>query len=88
MSLWSWLLLAAFLRPLAELFVLLAGEWWYQARFRTDRTLFDRYVIQVTTVGREQDRVNEIIAEIRSFPMSMPYELWVVVHRLLQGAGP
>jgi hypothetical protein len=75
---WSWLLLAAFLRPLAEIFILISGEWWYHAKFRTDRSQFDRYIIQVTTVGREQDRVNEIIAEIRSYPMSMPYEIWVV----------
>ncbi|MGZ4618443.1 MAG: glycosyltransferase family 2 protein [Frankiaceae bacterium] len=74
---WWWLLLIAFLRPLIELFILLAGEWWFQAKFREDRSRFRRYVIQITTVGREQDRVNEIINEIRSYPMSMPYEVWV-----------
>lgn len=73
-----WFLLAAFLRPIIEMAILGLGEWWYQARFREDRAQFARYTIQITTVGREVDRVNEIIAEIRSYPMSMPYQIWVV----------
>jgi hypothetical protein len=78
MTLYWWFLLVAFLRPLIEIFILISGEWWFQAKFRTDRSQFRRYIIQITTVGREEDRVNEIISEIRSYPMTMNYEIWVV----------
>ncbi|HEX6761946.1 MAG TPA: glycosyltransferase family 2 protein [Gaiellaceae bacterium] len=78
MSWARWLLFAAFLRPLAEIYVLVLGHWWVRARFLSDPTRFARLIVQITTVGREQVRVNEIIAEIRSYPLSMPYEIWVV----------
>jgi len=74
----SWLLLAAFLRPLAEMYILVMGKWWCHAHFHANPNRFKRYVIQMTTVGREEDRVNEIIDEIRAYPMTMPYEIWVV----------
>ena len=35
-------------------------------------------IIQITTAGREEDRVNEIIKQIRSYGLSMPYQVWVV----------
>jgi hypothetical protein len=73
------LLLVAYLRPLFELGLLLLGEWWFQSHFREDRSKFKRYVIQITSVGRELERVNEIVAEIRSYPMSMGYQIWVVI---------
>jgi hypothetical protein len=59
--------------------LLLLGEWWYQTAFLEDRTKFNRYVIQITSVGKEVVRVNEIIDEIRSYPMSMEYLIWVVI---------
>jgi Glycosyl transferase family group 2 len=74
-----WLLLLAYFRPLFEMALLLLGEWWSQVRFLEDRTKFQRYIIQITTVGKEQARVNEIVAEIRSYPLSMAYEVWVVI---------
>jgi hypothetical protein len=49
-----------------------------RARFRRDPARFARLIVQITTVGREQDRVNEIVDEIRAYPMSMPHEIWVV----------
>jgi cellulose synthase/poly-beta-1,6-N-acetylglucosamine synthase-like glycosyltransferase len=73
-----WLVLAAFFRPLIEAYVLVFGHWWVRARFRRDRSRFRRLVVQITTVGTEEERVNEIIAEIRSYPLSMPHEIWVV----------
>jgi hypothetical protein len=74
-----WVLLLAYFRPLLEMGLLLFGEWWFQARFRENRSKFKRYIIQITSVGREVDRVNEIISEIRSYPMTMPYLIWVVI---------
>src|SRR3954468_22933352 len=74
-----WVLLLAYFRPLFELMLFLLGEWWFHARFREDRSKFRRYVIQITSVGRELDRVNEIIEEIRCYPMTMQYQIWVVI---------
>jgi cellulose synthase/poly-beta-1,6-N-acetylglucosamine synthase-like glycosyltransferase len=74
----AWLLLIAFLRPLFEAYVLVLGKWWCHAHFHADSGKFRRLVVQITTVGREEDRVNEIIGEIRAYPMTMPYEIWVV----------
>jgi len=74
----AWLLVAAFLRPLVEVYILVAGHWWVRACFRRDRSRFARLIVQVTTVGKEQERVNEIVEEIRSFKLSMPHEIWVV----------
>jgi hypothetical protein len=74
----AWLLLAAFLRPLIEAYILVTGKWWSDAHFHADPSKFRRLVIQMTTVGREEERVNEIIDEIRAYPLTMPYEIWVV----------
>jgi Glycosyl transferase family group 2 len=74
-----WLLLLAYFRPLFEMTLLLMGEWWFHTRFKEDRSKFNRYVIQITSVGKELERVNEIVAEIRSYPMSMNFEIWVVI---------
>lgn len=74
----AWLLLVAFLRPLIEVYILVAGHWWVRTCFRRDRSKFTRLIVQITTVGREEKRVNEIIDEIRSYRLSMPHEIWVV----------
>jgi hypothetical protein len=74
-----WVLLLAYFRPLFEMLLLLFGEWWFHTEFKEDRERFVRYVIQVTSVGKEIERVNEIVNEIRGYPMSMPYEIWVVI---------
>jgi len=74
-----WVLMLAYFRPLFEMALLILGEWWFQVRFKEDRSKFNRYIIQITSVGREVERVNEIINEIRSYPMSMAYQIWVVI---------
>jgi Glycosyl transferase family group 2 len=74
-----WLLMLAYFRPLLEMGLLVLGEWWFQTQFKEDTSKFDRYIIQITSVGREVDRVNEIIGEIRSYPLSMKYQIWVVI---------
>jgi cellulose synthase/poly-beta-1,6-N-acetylglucosamine synthase-like glycosyltransferase len=75
---WAWLLLVAFFLPIAEALCLVAGEWWLHVRFEARPSNFTRLIIQITTVGREEDRVNEIIAEIRSHHLGMRLEIWVV----------
>src|SRR5260370_35021084 len=74
-----WFLMLAYFRPLFEMALLVLGEWWFQVRFKEDRSKFNRYIIQITSVGREVERVNEIIDEIRSYPMSMAYQIWGVI---------
>ena len=79
-----WVLLAFFLRPAAEILIIALGEWWFHTSFRENPARFTRLVIQVTTVGREQERVSEILKDIRAADLSMPYEIWVVTE---PGAG-
>lgn len=78
MAWYWWLLLAAFLRPGVEALMVAVGEWWFHSCFRRNPDRFSRLIIQITTTGREQDRVNEIIWEIHSYDLRMPYEVWVV----------
>lgn len=76
---WEWWLISfAFLTPLGEAGLLVIGEWWLHTGFKVDASKFKRLIIQVTTAGREQDRVNEIIAELRAMALSMHHEIWVV----------
>ena len=69
---------AVWLVPLAELALLAAGQLNYRLRFRSDPSKFRLLIIQVTTTGREQGRVNEIIAQICAYRLGMPYQIWVV----------
>jgi hypothetical protein len=69
---------AVWLVPLAELALLAAGQLNYRLRFRSDPSKFRLLIIQVTTTGREQRRVNEIIADITAYQLRMPYQVWVV----------
>jgi hypothetical protein len=63
--------------PLIELAMLVTGQLYYRLLFRRNPGKFRLLIIQVTTTGREQERVNEIIDQIRSYQLQMPYELWV-----------
>ncbi len=74
----QWVFLVAWLVPLIELILLATGHLWYRARFESAPWKFSRLLIQITTTGREEKRVNEIISEIRSYRLSMPYQIWVV----------
>jgi hypothetical protein len=69
---------SVWLVPLAELIMLLAGLAKYRFGFRSAPEKFRLLIMQVTTTGREMDRVNEVIAAIRAFQLSMPHEVWVV----------
>jgi glycosyl transferase family 2 len=75
--LWG-LIYTVWLIPLAELALLAAGQLNYRLRFRSDSGKFRLLIIQITTTGREQARVNEIIAHIRSYQLPMNYRVWVV----------
>jgi Glycosyl transferase family group 2 len=73
------LVYGAWLTPLAELGLLAVGHLAYRWRFREAKPgTFLYLIIQVTTAGREQARVTEIIKQIRGYGLAMPHEIWVV----------
>lgn len=74
---WS-LIYVAWMLPLAELAFLLAGQIHYRFRYQEAPGRFRELIIQITTVGAEPGRVNEIIGQIRGFDLAMDYQVWVV----------
>jgi hypothetical protein len=68
---------AVWLVPLGELVLLGVGQYYYRFRFRRAPGKFRLLIFQVTTTGKEQTRVNEIIASVRGYRLPMPYEVWV-----------
>ncbi len=69
-----YLVYAVWLVPMAELYFLLAGQAKYRWGFRAAPGKFRLLIVQVTTAGREQDRVNEIIADIHGYRLAIPYQ--------------
>lgn len=70
---------AVWLVPIADWALLAAGQAHYRLRFkRARRGRFRLLIIQITTTGNEARRVNEIIAQICSYGLRMPHEIWVV----------
>lgn len=74
---WS-MIYVAWMLPLAELAFLLAGQIHYRFRYQEAPGRFRELIIQITTVGAESGRVNEIIGQIRGFDLTMDYQVWVV----------
>jgi putative flippase GtrA len=74
-----YLIYAVWLVPLLELAMLTTGQLFYRFRFRTAPAgKFKHIIIQITTTGREEQRVNEVIGQIRSYSLAMSHEIWVV----------
>lgn len=63
--------------PLGELVLLAAGQAHYRFRFRRAPSKFRLLVFQVTTTGKEQARVNEIISAVRGYRLPFPHQVWV-----------
>jgi hypothetical protein len=74
----QYLVYVAWLVPLGELAMLIAGQLFYRYRFRAAPGKFRHLIIQITTTGREEERVNEVIGQIRSYRLRMSHEIWVV----------
>lgn len=72
------LVYVAWMLPVAELALLAAGQLHYRWRYREAPGKFRELIIQITTTGAEPGRVNEIIAQIRSYHLTMYYQVWVV----------
>lgn len=73
-----YLIYATWMIPLAEFCLLAIGHLNYRFRFQEASDLFTKLIIQVTTTGKERDRVNQIIDQIHSYCLEMDYEVWVV----------
>jgi hypothetical protein len=69
---------AAWLFPIAELTLMATGLLFFRRRFRENERAFSELIIQITTAGNEQTRVDEIIAQIRGYHLDMPHQIWVV----------
>jgi hypothetical protein len=78
---WSpmrYLIYATWMLPLVELAFLAVGQVHFRLRFKeAPPGAFSTLIIQITTTGKEQDRVNEIIAQIRGHGLEMDHEIWV-----------
>ncbi len=73
-----YLIYATWMLPVAELALLAIGQLNFRFRFREAAPgAFTKLIIQVTTTGREQERVNEIISQIRGYRLEMDLEIWV-----------
>jgi len=72
------LVYAAWMFPMAELALMLTGLMFFRHRFRENEEAFTELIIQITTAGHEQQRVEEIIAQIRGYHLDMPHRIWVV----------
>jgi hypothetical protein len=74
-----WIVYAAWMVPIMELAMLTCGQLAYRYRFREAAPgKFTKLIIQITTVGYEYARVNEIIADIRVRNIKADYQVWVV----------
>jgi hypothetical protein len=74
-----YLIYAVWMVPVVELVLLFVGQ--FNNRFRFRRAApgtFAGMIIQITTTGREQERVNEIISQIRGYRLVMKHQIWVV----------
>jgi Glycosyl transferase family group 2 len=69
---------AVWVVPLLELVLLVAGHLYYKFLFRRAPGKFRLLIIQITTTGREQQRVNDIIASMRGYRLPMDHQIWVV----------
>jgi hypothetical protein len=75
----KYLVYVVWLVPLGELALLIIGQLFYRYCFRVAPPgKFRHLVIQITTTGNEERRVNEVIGQLRGYRLSMSHEIWVV----------
>ena len=74
-----YLIYAVWLLPLIELAMLGLGQLHYRWRFReAPPGKYTDLIIQITTSGREQTRVSQIVSQIRGYNLAMNHQIWVV----------
>lgn len=75
----QWVLLAFFLTPLIEMIMAGLGAAWTLLGYAQAPGKFRHLIIQITTVGKEPELVQRTLDSLRSYRLTMSYELWVVV---------
>jgi hypothetical protein len=74
-----YLIYAVWLLPLIELAMLGLGQLHFHRWFReAPPGKYTELIIQITTSGREQTRVSQIIGQIRGYDLTMNHQVWVV----------
>jgi hypothetical protein len=89
----QWLLLLFFMIPLLEALLFTLGMTW-TLFYKQAPEKYAHLIVQVTTVGKEHKVVQRTIDKIRSYGLTMPYEIWIVLepghytaYRNADGAG-
>ncbi len=76
----QWFLLMFFLTPLVEAVMATLGVTWAAFGYLTAPPgKFTQLIIQITTVGEEPKVVQRTIDKLRSYRLTMSYEIWVAV---------
>lgn len=75
----QWTLLPFFLLPAIEAAMMIFGAAWAQFGYAQAPEKFQHLIIQITTVGKEPDLVQHTVDKIRSYGLTMPYEIWVAI---------
>lgn len=75
----QWCLLAFFVVPLIEAALAVLGAAWAHFGYAAAPGKFTHLVIQITSVGKEPELVQRTVNKIRSYHLSMSYEIWVVI---------
>ena len=81
MEVGNWILLpfATFLIPLMEAVFAVAGTLYAQIFFKRAPHKYSLLIIQIATVGREFELVQNTINKIHSYNLKIPYQIWVVL---------
>jgi hypothetical protein len=75
----QWTLLAFFLLPAIEAAMMIFGAVWAHFGYAQAPEKFQHLIIQITTVGKEPELVQRTVDKIRSYSLTMPYEIWVAI---------
>jgi len=76
---WILVVLASFLIPILEAALALTGTLYAAVYFKQAPEKFSLLIIQIATVGREYELVQTTINKIRSYGLTMDYQLWVIL---------
>ncbi|MEW1812484.1 glycosyltransferase family 2 protein [Pseudarthrobacter phenanthrenivorans] len=75
----QWVLLIFFMIPLIEVVLALIGAAWAHFGYEKAPEKFSQLIIQITTVGKEPELVQRTIDTLRSYNLTMPYQIWVAI---------
>jgi hypothetical protein len=65
--------------PGIEAIMIILGTAWAQFGYAQAPEKYQHLIIQITTVGKEPELVQRTVDKIRSYGLTLPYEIWVAV---------